>query len=137
MTSFFKKWARLGSNQRPKDYESSALPLRHKPLLNCQISFSSVAVVACTVFLSKNDTQSFFSAECHKPLLNCQISFLSVAVVACYLSRNDNKSFHSAESSSQKRYSIIFFGRVPQVLIKLSDYIFFCGGGIVLPFPKR
>lgn len=26
------KWARLDSNQRPKDYESSALPLRHKPM---------------------------------------------------------------------------------------------------------
>ena len=29
----FKNWARLDSNQRPKDYESSALPLRHKPIL--------------------------------------------------------------------------------------------------------
>ncbi len=33
--SSFKKWARLDSNQRPKDYESSALPLRHKPMVFC------------------------------------------------------------------------------------------------------
>ena len=26
-----KKWARRDSNPRPKDYESSALPLRHRP----------------------------------------------------------------------------------------------------------
>ena len=30
----FKWWARQDSNLRPKDYESSALPLRHKPFQN-------------------------------------------------------------------------------------------------------
>ena len=29
---FFKIWARRDSNPRPKDYESSALPLRHRPV---------------------------------------------------------------------------------------------------------
>ena len=33
MTGFYKIWARRDSNPRPKDYESSALPLRHRPLL--------------------------------------------------------------------------------------------------------
>gem|GEM_PF-6953620 len=29
---FRKNWARRDSNPRPKDYESSALPLRHRPV---------------------------------------------------------------------------------------------------------
>lgn len=46
--SFFSKWwARQDSNLRPRDYESPALPLRHKPiscdiLFNCQFALTAL-----------------------------------------------------------------------------------------------
>ncbi len=38
MTGFYKNWARRDSNPRPKDYESSALPLRHRPVTTFRYS---------------------------------------------------------------------------------------------------
>ena len=35
LTGLYKIWARRDSNPRPKDYESSALPLRHRPVTTC------------------------------------------------------------------------------------------------------
>ena len=63
-------WARQDSNLRPRDYESPALPLRHKPI-SCDILFNCQIALDRATFLSKNDTQSFFSAECHKPIGFC------------------------------------------------------------------
>ena len=63
MTGFYKIWARRDSNPRPKDYESSALPLRHRPLLKYGVFlFSCFALpVSCAsgaTYLSKNLTFS-------------------------------------------------------------------------------
>ena len=56
-------WARRDSNPRPKDYESSALPLRHKPkALNIILSCSALAETSlrsvCATYLSSNLTFS-------------------------------------------------------------------------------
>ena len=37
----FKIWARRDSNPRPKDYESSALPLRHRPVTTFLFNFQT------------------------------------------------------------------------------------------------
>ena len=63
MTGFYKIWARRDSNPRPKDYESSALPLRHRPLLKYGVLLLScfvmpVPCVSDTTYLSKNLTFS-------------------------------------------------------------------------------
>ena len=39
-----KKWARRDSNPRPKDYESSALPLRHRPVTTFYSIFNGLSV---------------------------------------------------------------------------------------------
>ena len=61
-------WARRDSNPRPKDYESSALPLRHRPVTTFVIQFSTGSALACATFLSSEDYQSSSSAECHRPV---------------------------------------------------------------------
>ena len=108
---FRKNWARRDSNPRPKDYESSALPLRHRPVaLKSYLIVNHIyglrLATATLPSLSKNDTQSFFSAECQqargvKILFNCQ-SYLRVAACDSY-----------ATLPLEKRYSIVFLGRVP------------------------
>ena len=76
--SLFKNWARRDSNPRPKDYESSALPLRHRPVTSfVYLIFTCHCLclaVASATFLSSKDTQSFSSAECHRPVT----TFLSI-----------------------------------------------------------
>ena len=64
--SFLLIWARRDSNPRPKDYESSALPLRHRPVAkNINLSFAlclCLALAGCFApalpFLSQNLTFS-------------------------------------------------------------------------------
>ena len=47
MEVFLKIWARRDSNPRPKDYESSALPLRHRPVaIIIKFSFALGAALA-------------------------------------------------------------------------------------------
>ena len=100
MTGFYKIWARRDSNPRPKDYESSALPLRHRPLLKYGVFlFSCFALpVSCAsgaTYCFENVTFSQLFLQCHRPLLkygvflfSCFALPVSCASGATYLSKN-------------------------------------------------
>ena len=75
-------WARQDSNLRPRDYESPALPLRHKPI-SCDILFNCQIALDRATFLSKNDTQSFFFGrvpQAHRLLSTFKITFTKFSV---------------------------------------------------------
>ena len=64
--SFLLIWARRDSNPRPKDYESSALPLRHRPVTTFNILFSiclGLAVAQCAILPIHFERYSIFLVE--------------------------------------------------------------------------
>ena len=88
MTGFYKIWARRDSNPRPKDYESSALPLRHRPLLKYGVFlFSCFALpVSCAsgaTYCFENVTFSHLFLQCHRPLLKYGVFYSVVAPCLC------------------------------------------------------
>ena len=109
---FFKIWARRDSNPRPKDYESSALPLRHRPVAFL-LSFQCFrrCVSGETSFLALPTSHQtrhlvgFASAEYHRPvafllsfyLLSCDIG--SARKTCSYCSRNTTPFFSTPPRS--------------------------------------
>ena len=88
MTGFYKIWARRDSNPRPKDYESSALPLRHRPLLKYGVFlFSCFALpVSCAsgaTYCGGNVTFSHLPLQCHRPLLKYGVLLFSCLPCLC------------------------------------------------------
>ena len=116
MTGLYKIWARRDSNPRPKDYESSALPLRHRPLLKYGVFlFSCFALpVSCAsgaTYCYENVTFSHLFLQCHRPLLKYGVFLFSCFALPVSCASGATYFFKNLT------FSHLFLGRVPQVII--------------------
>ena len=108
---FRKNWARRDSNPRPKDYESSALPLRHRPVaLKSYLIVNHIyglRLATATLPSSRKTILNRFSRQS----ANRPVALKSYLIV--------NHIYEGAACDSyatlplEKRYSIVFLGRVP------------------------
>ena len=100
LNALFKNWARQDSNLRPRDYESPALPLRHKPISCCLLSAVPLALPT-----SRQEHLVLSSAECHKPISCCLVSAVSLALPT---SRQEHLILSSAECHKPISCCLVF-----------------------------
>ena len=128
MTGFYKIWARRDSNPRPKDYESSALPLRHRPLLKYGVFLFSyfalpVSCVSGATYCFENVTFSQLFLQCHRPLLKYGVFLFSCFALPVSCASGATYCFENVTFSH-------LFLQCHRPLLKYGVFLFSC---FVLP----
>ena len=105
-------WARRDSNPRPKDYESSALPLRHRPVTTFySVVFCLRLAIALTSHLSYNGSaRKPARLARRKPAPFPRLHLARFSRSACLTARRVPAPY----LSSNLTFSQLLVGRVPQ-----------------------